>query len=315
MQIRQVVLDSNPSFKSSVVTKNIAKQNHRQNTIQNKNDFAALPSTQNYLRANICFRGHNEDLFPQFDHLTNPDMGLDEKVKKAVLAGADVNQQDELGDTPLHKWIQKEDSDTSLFLISKGADVNIRNKEGKMPLHYMRNLYESQFPVYSDLSVNYTKVLDAMLEKGAELNAKDAQGNTLLHLSCGDRTQELYPGYMHIYKHDFNIQNDKGETPAHILAKNNLHLLEYILKCKQDVNLNIQDNEGNTPFHNVFHKDNITSYTCYDYPKFIKYLISKGADLHKKNNKGETPFDLAIKNIDHKERLAIFKKVVRKFNL
>lgn len=47
---------------------------------------------------------------------------------------ADINKQDELGNTILHNSIMFKDLNLIKFLINKGASLNIANKEGKTPL-------------------------------------------------------------------------------------------------------------------------------------------------------------------------------------
>ncbi|MEM3364659.1 MAG: ankyrin repeat domain-containing protein [Candidatus Micrarchaeia archaeon] len=51
-----------------------------------------------------------------------------EKVVKAVLAGANINAQDEDGNTPLMHAASNLREDIARFLLENGADINIKNK-------------------------------------------------------------------------------------------------------------------------------------------------------------------------------------------
>ena len=58
-------------------------------------------------------------------------MGNIETVKQAIAAGADVNEKDDFGFTPLH-WATT--TEIAGMLISKGADVNAKTDKGTTPL-------------------------------------------------------------------------------------------------------------------------------------------------------------------------------------
>jgi ankyrin repeat protein len=62
-------------------------------------------------------------------------------------------------------------------------------------------------------------------------------------------------------------------------------MAETLLKNKADVNLAFKN--GNTPLHFAVASGNL---------KIVKLLVEKGANKNAKNNKGQTPFDIAIDN-------------------
>jgi ankyrin repeat protein len=76
-------------------------------------------------------------------------------------AGADLDAQDEEGNTALHGAY---DENVAKALIEEGADVNIRNKDGNTPL--MKNF-----------SVEAAKLL---VVAGADVHAKNHEGKTAL---------------------------------------------------------------------------------------------------------------------------------------
>jgi ankyrin repeat protein len=84
-----------------------------------------------------------------------------------VHSGADIDAQDEDGETSLHKAAENGDIDMVRLLISKKARVNVKNNAGKSAL---------------DLACaeNESKVIEHLLKNGA-ICEPDAFGRTELH--------------------------------------------------------------------------------------------------------------------------------------
>ena len=59
-----------------------------------------------------------------------------EDVKKHLSAGADVNEKDKHGLTPLHLAAANGHKELAELLIEKGADVNAKDEDGWTPLDY-----------------------------------------------------------------------------------------------------------------------------------------------------------------------------------
>ena len=61
-------------------------------------------------------------------------MGELEGVQNALADGADINVQDEEGDSALHFAAFCHHKDIVIFLLENGAEVNIRNDKQETPL-------------------------------------------------------------------------------------------------------------------------------------------------------------------------------------
>eukprot|EP00744_Colponema_vietnamica_P017096 GILI01024004.1.p1 GENE.GILI01024004.1~~GILI01024004.1.p1 ORF type:complete len:299 (-),score=34.98 GILI01024004.1:838-1617(-) len=86
-------------------------------------------------------------------------------IELLVAEGAEVNEPDAFGDTPLH-WVPLRDSrDCGELLISKGARVNAVNAKGQSPLHVAAEKGQIE-------------TIRLLREHGADTNLRDENGRT-----------------------------------------------------------------------------------------------------------------------------------------
>ncbi|CAB0036532.1 unnamed protein product [Trichogramma brassicae] len=124
------------------------------------------------------------------------------------------------------------------------VDINARDKVNNLPLHF-------------SLSRGYTQEAEELLRKGANPNSTDKEGWTPLHVICERRGDEdvqvrmLFELSSEKYQPvQVNVQNDEGNTPLHGAAINNKpKVVKLLLKNGSDPNL-INKN-GETPLHNI----------------------------------------------------------------
>ena len=94
------------------------------------------------------------------------------EVKDAILAGQDVNGQDEKGRTPLMAACQGNSSAEMMqLLLSYGARVNLTDNKGRTAFMYAAQ-YDSYEKVFKELKA------------GALVNVKANDGTTALMLAC-----------------------------------------------------------------------------------------------------------------------------------
>ena len=238
-------------------------------------------------------------------------------VKLLIEHGVEMNLKNRLGTTPLSLALESGDDKLLSLMLDKG--LNVKGEEGgKKLLDAMKGkqdmicqlLIEHQAGIFSSLpllweaayhSKDDAKILAKLLEYPyIYLDYQDELlMNSPLHLCIHHR---LFEGIKLLLekKANPNLKNSEGWYPIHyaVIYGENQSPEIIDLLCKNSVNLNAQDAEGNTALHLAITKKNIP---------LIKKLIQKGASLSIENKKDKiTPFELAAKDLEIlKEILAI----------
>ncbi|KAM9338991.1 NF-kappa-B inhibitor epsilon [Symphorus nematophorus] len=183
------------------------------------------------------------------------------------------------GDTILHLAIIHEDEFIAQQLIE------IFPKE---VLDIQNNLYQS--PLHLATYLNLTEVVKGLVEKGANLELQDQDGNTALHVACQhgqtdcatEMTREVSPSKLAPV---LEIQNWRGLACLHLAALNRQHQILTLL-MKKGADLNIQEGtSGKTALHLAVELHDITS---------VKLLLSRGANVDAAMYNGCTPLHLAV---------------------
>ncbi|RBA12603.1 hypothetical protein FPRO05_04053 [Fusarium proliferatum] len=125
-------------------------------------------------------------------------------IKLLIEHGANVNEKDSDGWTPLTQAIRERNEDLVWLLIKKGAQVDQRDGKGWLPLHYAIefksksivwllisnnasvNLPDANVPSVLDLALQQAEYSIAWLlcQHGADTNELDEKGMTRLHRAC-----------------------------------------------------------------------------------------------------------------------------------
>ncbi len=121
------------------------------------------------------------------------------KIKDLIKRGADVNVEDNTGQTPLHRASAMNELEIAKLLLDRGADVNSKRNDGWTPLH--RASWN-----------NSIEIAELLLNRGANLEAKDKWGMTPLHLASRWNHIETAELLLRAGA-DVGAKNDDGETP------------------------------------------------------------------------------------------------------
>jgi ankyrin repeat protein len=129
---------------------------------------------------------------------------------------ADPNAVDNHGDSPLHLACDKGKLEVSKLLLSRGAVIDKRDASGRTPL------------ARAAVNGNYPELVDFLLERGADVNAVDHNGNSIVGLCSKE------PILNKLLNHGakINNKNNEGNAPAEEAVRNNkanVDIRNYIL--------------------------------------------------------------------------------------
>lgn len=200
-------------------------------------------------------------------------------LKVMIEKGVDVNITEDSpanpGNTPLHTACIYGNAEAAKILEENGADDSIQNVDGEIPAHFavmkkkaggdlkqeeraavikeLRNIdiarNDGKTPLmllqYMDINTNMA-LLPLFLEKGADVNHIDNNGNTALIIN----TQNFcYKGVVKELVRagaDINVCNNSGDSALHYaLRYGNQEVARFLLKKGADYNK--ADNQGITP--------------------------------------------------------------------
>lgn len=172
------------------------------------------------------------------------------------------------------------------YLLSlKTININIRNNASFTPLSFAAML-------------NYTDILELLLNHNVDVNSLDNYNNNALHLAA-------HKGNLHIVKLllssniDANVQNNDGSTALHWAVRNN-HLNVVQLLVEKKVNVNLYDGKGWCKWYygNYINIQNIENRrSCYPLTHYpILYEISACSILDRSVMKGNTSLHVAVNN-------------------
>ncbi|NWR91832.1 MYPT2 phosphatase, partial [Furnarius figulus] len=203
-------------------------------------------------------------------------------VKFLVENGANVNQQDNEGWTPLHAVASCGYLNIAEYLISHGANVAAVNSEGEVPSDI------AEEAAMKDL------LLEQVKKQGVDLDlSRKEEEQQMLQ----DARQWLNSGRIEDVK-----QPRTGATALHVAAAKGYSEVMRLL-IQAGFNLNVQDNDGWTPLHAAAH---------WGVKEACSILAEALCDMDVRNKLGQTPFDVADEGlVEHLEMLQKKQTVLR----
>uniref|UniRef100_A0A8C7MWU7 Ankyrin repeat domain 52 n=1 Tax=Oncorhynchus kisutch TaxID=8019 RepID=A0A8C7MWU7_ONCKI len=217
--------------------------------------------------------------------------GQEAVANELVNRGANVNQPNQRGCTPLHLAAVSTNGALCLeLLVNNGADVNMQSKEGKSPLHM------------AAIHGRFTRS-QILIQNGGEIDCVDKYGNTPLHVAA-KHGHELLISTLMTNGADTARQGINGMFPLHLavlygfsdccrklLSSGQLYSIvsslsnEHVLSAGFDINT--PDSSGRTCLHAAASGGNV---------ECLNLLLSSGADLSNKDTLGRSPLHYAAAN-------------------
>lgn len=202
-------------------------------------------------------------------------------LERLIQEGADVNEINEDGETPLFNAIEKNEENTE-YLISQGANIFHKNSQGQTPLHHA-------------VQWSAEKIVKTFLQLKADVNAQCNHGNTPLILSIYQSSDKVFDMLLE-YGADPNIVNIEGENAlfASLHGETTKYLKELV---KRGADIHAKDNQGHTLL--------VRSCENYDH-SFIDYLLTTDIDIDAVGNDNVTAVSWAMQhNQDYVKKLVL----------
>jgi ankyrin repeat protein len=194
--------------------------------------------------------------------------------------------------SPLAAALYEEHFEVAELLHEHGADVNVRSNDESMLLH-VASLWR------------FVDTARWLLNHGADVNAQKNNGWTPLHLAAWNKHLEIVQMLLE-HNADIHLQNNKGKAVLHLAVVTPAyhykpHSYSNVLRLllDQGADVNVTDNEGSTLLHLLALKRDGSDITGKRSVEGTRLLLEYGASMDAENNKGETPFQVALEEGHH----------------
>lgn len=174
------------------------------------------------------------------------------------------------------------------ILVAAGADINHKNSQGLTPLMYAASL---------GLTVALIKDI---LQMGAKVDLIDNDGRTALHIAIDSYNRNLPTQYRVWERSEEGLRQTYAAQDMSVTRQNILDERLKVIRLLIDsgVNINAQDNNGQTALHIAVQKNALP---------IVRELLMAQADPYVKDNNQMTVYDLATSPA-MKRLLSSFKK-------
>jgi ankyrin repeat protein len=125
-------------------------------------------------------------------------------VLRLLEQGYDIDLGDDTERTALHYAVLNGHHGVVDTLLKHGADVNIEDENGNIPLLLVRK--------------NFEEVLPLLIHAGIDINSKNYEKQTLLHIAAAKRDVKFVRMLL-LHGADKNLQDMGGLTPLHSAEK------------------------------------------------------------------------------------------------
>ncbi|XP_048250878.1 serine/threonine-protein phosphatase 6 regulatory ankyrin repeat subunit B-like isoform X2 [Haliotis rufescens] len=151
-------------------------------------------------------------LVSKHQHPLFGDSASHKSVTELIAAGADINVQDEDGNTPL-MMAAMTGWDISP-LLTAGADVTTKNGLGETALHLVREK-KNYLCINKPINEGQSNAKQ-LIAAGADVNAQDEDGNTPLHTCVKNNDYRSVKALLSVLRSDVNITNRNGKSALHL---------------------------------------------------------------------------------------------------
>jgi ankyrin repeat domain-containing protein 50 len=186
-----------------------------------------------------------------------------EVIQLLLEKGANLIAKDNSGQTALHWAVVALRKEVVQLLLDNGADVTAKDDSGRTALHYAtlddREIFDSRKTLDDKWFFNGAKeMVQQLLEKGADVTAKDDNGRTALHYATlGDGKTPDEKGFFDSRKEvvqlllekgaDHTAKDNSGRVALHSATFDGSEELAQLLRRREGLELDTKDCGGKAP--------------------------------------------------------------------
>jgi ankyrin repeat protein len=244
-------------------------------------------------------------------------------IQALIAAGANINHQDEYGNTPLLLAISKWHLESFKVLLNAGANCQLMPRSDNLNafmiavrrfrkgfLEPLLNKYGINYLFYNHATVLHYAISSDLKDQvtmllqypNIDLNIQDQEGNTPLHLAVQKGKIDFVEMLLKDPKINVNLKNDNlkddtSQTPLEIAVDaNNIELVKLLLKVKHD----FDSLDGDSPLHQA---------VTLGHTEIVELLLNAGLDGTQKTEwGGDSVFHLAADQNDLKTLQLLISK-------
>ena len=209
------------------------------------------------------------------------DYNRNEMIIKLIEIIPDINILNYKGENILQVALNYNNFEIVNYILEKEINVNNADYEnGLTALHHA-------------IIIDKRKIIEKIIKKGGDINYLDNIGNSPFHYAVIEKNIDLIEYFINEIDVKFNLLNLNGNIPIINyfnvnLSNENSREFEMLLKFIEKSNLNIINNEGNTPMHLLVEK------YLWEKEKIYSILKKKKINIFILNNNNETVYDLIL---------------------
>ncbi|RDA93935.1 hypothetical protein CP533_5013 [Ophiocordyceps camponoti-saundersi (nom. inval.)] len=213
-------------------------------------------------------------------------------ARALVAAGANVQANDEKGESLLHQAVRKNNRDAVELLLELDADIHAEDQFGRTPLHFAAE--------------HGPLVIKSLIDADPDFTNQDNRGQTALHVAADRGHLQALASLIDddSFSSVKDIVDDRGQTALHLSTESDNFEAACML-IDEGADVNIGDRHGRTALHIAAEKGRI---------RILERLLAANADKEATDKLGRSPSYLA-RSSGNAKSISALKRSSRRFEL